>query len=228
MIKQFKSFSLLLLIALVGVAVPLLFIYSDDLSAGEDTEKRRILFLGNSLSAGYGLDPQEAFPAQVGLKIDSLEWDFEVINAGLSGETTSGGLRRIGWLLKQKVDVLVLELGGNDGLRGIPVELTRENLAGIIDKTREKYPDVKVVLAGMEVPPNMGDDYAAGFRKIYPEVAKEKDATLIPFLLNGVGGIPELNLPDQIHPTAEGHKIVAETVWQYLKPVLESMIEGTS
>ncbi|MGH1363833.1 MAG: arylesterase [Calditrichia bacterium] len=224
MITNFKTFSLLILLIATGIIAPLQFIYSDDSNSDDDTELRTILFLGNSLSAGYGLDPQEAFPARIEAKIDSLDWAFKVVNAGLSGETTSGGLRRINWLLKQKVDVLVIELGGNDGLRGIPVDLTEKNLQGIIDKARKKHPDMTIVLAGMEVPPNMGDDYAAKFRKIYPGIAKANSVTLIPFLLEGVGGVPELNLPDQIHPTAEGHKLVAENVWTYLAPVLKQLL----
>jgi acyl-CoA thioesterase-1 len=130
-------------------------------------------------------------------------------------------LRRIDWLLKRRVDVLVLELGGNDGLRGIPPAATRTNLQAIIDRTKQKYPQAQVVIAGMQMPPNMGDEYNEAFKKIFPELATANRAALIPFLLEGVGGKPELNLPDLIHPTAEGHRIVAENVWKILKPVLE-------
>lgn len=189
----------------------------------DGSERRTILVLGNSLAAGLGLDPNQAFPALVQQKIDSLDWDFHVINAGLSGETTAGGLRRIDWLLRGQVDILVLELGGNDGLRGIPPEVTQANLQEIIDKTRAKNPDVEIVLAGMQVPPNLGHEYTAAFRGLYPDVAEANQAALIPFLLEGVGGMPELNQPDGIHPTAEGHVIVAQTVWRTLKPVLESL-----
>ena len=191
-------------------------------TANADTDKV-ILFLGNSLSAGYGLDPESAFPALTRQKIDSLGWPFRVINAGLSGETTAGGLRRVEWLLRQPIDVLVLELGGNDGLWGISTEETRRNLQKIIDLTREKYPDVTIVLAGMQIPTNLGGTYTAAFRTLFPELARANQAALIPFLLEGVGGISELNLPDGIHPTAEGHKIVAENVWQVLGPVLETL-----
>lgn len=184
-----------------------------------------VLVLGNSLAAGSGVDPQEAFPALLQEKVDSLGWTFEIINAGLSGETSAGGLRRIDWLLRQPVDVLVLELGGNDGLRGIEPEVTKQNLQAIIDKTRARYPDARVVLAGMQIPPNLGPDYTERFRDIYPELAAENDAVLIPFLLEGVGGVPALNQSDGIHPTAEGHEIVAETVWTYLRPVLEEVGE---
>ncbi|NIR52707.1 arylesterase [candidate division KSB1 bacterium] len=192
-------------------------------STGEKTSNKTILFLGNSLTAGYGLAPRLAFPSLIQQKIDSVGWNFDVVNAGLSGETTSGGLRRIDWLLRNHIDVLVLELGGNDALRGIPPELTKKNLQGIIDKTREKYPDVKIVIAGMQAPPNLGENYTRRFRQMFPELAEENDAALIPFLLEGVGGVAELNLADRIHPNAQGHKIVAENVWSVLKPVLKSM-----
>lgn len=182
---------------------------------------RTILFFGNSLAAGYGLDPSQAFPALIQQKIDSLGWNYRVVNGGLSGETTAGGARRIDWMLRQRVDVLVLELGGNDGLRGIPLDETERNLQAIIDKTRAKYPQAKIVLAGMQVPPNLGPEYTAAFRSLFPRLAKKNDAALIPFLLEGVGGVPALNLPDRIHPNAAGHKIVAENVWAVLKRVLK-------
>src|SRR5690554_2544496 len=154
---------------------------------------KTILVLGNSLAAGYGLDPSQAFPALLQEKIDELGWDFEVINAGLSGETTAGGLRRIDWLLRSPVDVLILELGGNDGLRGIPPEVTRDNLRAIVKKTRERYPDVQIILAGMQVPPNLGETYTSAFRDLYPELAREESLHLVPFLLEGVGDVPDLN-----------------------------------
>jgi acyl-CoA thioesterase-1 len=187
------------------------------------SEPKAILFLGNSLTAGYGLDATQAFPALIQNRIDSLGWNFKVINAGQSGDTSSGGLRRIDWLLRREFHVLVLELGINDGLRGIPVDVTRQNLQAIINRTKSRYPGVKVVLAGMQVPPNMGGDYVASFRAIFPQLAKKNGAQLIPFLLEGVGGNPKLNLPDGIHPSVEGHKIVAENVWKVLEPVLRSM-----
>ena len=187
-----------------------------------------ILFLGNSLTAGYGLEESSAFPHLIEQKIDSLGWAFEVINAGLSGETSSGGLRRIDWLLKRKIDVLILELGGNDALRGIDLNVTKRNLQGIIEKTKNKYPQVRIVITGMQVPPNLGVSYTKTFRRIYPALAKDNKARLIPFLLAGVGGIPRLNQSDGIHPTAAGHKIVAETVWKVLRPLLEEMREETT
>jgi acyl-CoA thioesterase-1 len=138
----------------------------------------------------------------------------------VSGETSSGGNSRIDWILKQPVDVFVLELGANDGLRGVPVAETKKNLQSILDKVKAKYPQAKLVLAGMQVPPNMGQQYATAFRDMYPDLARANNATLIPFLLDKVGGEATLNLEDGIHPTAEGHRIVAQTIWQYLGPVL--------
>lgn len=183
-------------------------------------DAKTILFYGDSLTAGYGLDPDEAYPALVGEKAEKAGMPVRVVNAGLSGETTSGGLRRLDWILRQQVDIFVIELGGNDGLRGISPDVTKRNLAAMIARVREKNPAVKIVLAGMQIPTNMGPQHSEAFAKIYPEVAKENDVALIPFLLEGVGGVPELNLPDGIHPTAEGHRIVAETVWNYLRPLL--------
>ena len=183
----------------------------------------RVVMLGNSLTAGLGLDPEQAFPALIQQKIDSLGWNVDIVNAGLSGETSAGGLNRIDWLLRDRIDVLLLELGGNDGLRGIATEVTKQNLQAIIDKTRGRYPEARIVLAGMQVPTNLGAVYTARFRNIYPELALENTTDLIPFILEGVGGVRELNLPDGIHPTAEGHQIVAETVWKTLRPVLESL-----
>lgn len=185
-----------------------------------------VLVLGNSLAAGYGLDPDEAFPALLQARIDSLGWNFEVINAGLSGETTAGGLRRIDWLLRRPVDVLILELGGNDGLRGISPEVTAENLAAIITRTRERFPTAEVILAGMQIPPNLGQEYTRRFREVYPEVSRQKGAHLIPFLLEGVGGVASLMQADGIHPTAAGQRIVAQNVWKVLEPVLRARIEA--
>ncbi|MFN3386647.1 MAG: arylesterase [Candidatus Thermochlorobacter sp.] len=185
-------------------------------------EPKVILFLGNSLSAGFGVDPSQAFPALIQKKIDEQKLAYKVINAGLSGETSAGGLRRIDWLLRQKVDILVLELGGNDGLRGISVETMRSNLQGIIDRARAKYPDIKIVIAGMQAPPNLGAEYTNAFKNVFPELAQKNRAALVPFLLEGVGGNPKLNLPDGIHPTPEGHRIIAQTVWKVLEPMLKA------
>ena len=181
---------------------------------------KTIVFFGNSLTAGYGLSPSEAFPALIQQKIDSMGLPYKVINAGVSGETSSGGDSRIDWILRQPVDVFVLELGANDGLRGIPLDQTKKNLQSILDKVKKKYPGCKLFIAGMEIPPNMGQDYTSRFRNMYKELAESGQVTLIPFILEGVGGVEELNLPDGIHPTAEGHKIVAGNIWKELKEVL--------
>lgn len=205
---------LLIQFASPNVAVP------SDQHGGSQTGPT-ILILGDSLAAGFGLDLSEAFPALLQKKIDDAGLKFSVVNAGISGDTSAGGLRRIEWLLKRRVDVLVLELGGNDGLRGIPVAATRTNLQAIIDRTKQKYPQAQIVIAGMQMPSNMGAEYTAAFAKVFPDLAKANKAALVPFLLEGVGGKPELNLPDMIHPTAEGQKLVAENVWKVLKVVLE-------
>ncbi|MEJ1222946.1 arylesterase [Sediminicola sp. 1XM1-17] len=192
----------------------------EDNKSNEASEKV-ILFFGNSLTAGMGLDPNEAFPAVIQQRLDSLDMPYTVVNAGLSGETTAAGKNRINWVLNQKVDIFVLELGANDGLRGIPLEETRSNLQTIIDKVLAKNPETKIVLAGMQIPPNMGQEYTTGFRKIFPELADKNNAALIPFLLEGVAGIPTLNQADGIHPTVEGQKIVAyKNVWPVLEPFL--------
>ena len=185
------------------------------------SSEKLILLFGNSLTAGYGLEQDEAFPALIQEKIDSLGLSYKVVNAGLSGETTSGGKNRIDWVLKQNVDVFMLELGANDGLRGIPLDETRRNLQEIIDFVREKNPDTEIILAGMQIPPNMGQEYTSEFRNIYPQLAEKNDVHLIPFLLEGVAGNPELNQEDGIHPTAEGYEIVAKNVWSVLKETLQ-------
>ena len=183
--------------------------------------RRSIVILGDSLAAGYGVDPAEAFPALLQEKIDAAQLKFTIVNAGLSGDTTAGGLRRVDWVLRRPVDVLVIELGGNDGLRGLQPTATQTNLQGIIDRTRARYPRAEIVLAGMQMPPNLGLEFTEAFRRVYPEVARSNHLVLIPFLLEGVGGRPELNQTDGIHPTVEGHRRVAETVWKYLQPALE-------
>ncbi len=182
--------------------------------------KKRLLFFGNSLTAGLGVEPEEAFAGLIGHYVDSLGLKYEVINAGLSGETTAGGRSRVGWLLRQPVDVFVLELGANDGLRGVPLASTRENLQGIIDTVRRRSPGAQIVLAGMQIPPNMGQAYSADFKAIFTDLASKNHLVLIPFLLEGVGGHPDLNQADGIHPTPTGHRIVARTVWAVLQPLL--------
>ena len=191
-------------------------------------EPARLVVFGDSLAAGLGIDLSEAFPALLQKKVDDLGWPVAVVNSGVSGDTSAGGLRRIDWLLRQPVDVLILELGGNDGLRGIPVESTRHNLQGIIDRVKQKYPDTRIVIAGMQMPPNMGEEYTLAFRRMFPELARANHAALIPFLLEGTGGKAELNQPDQIHPTAEGHKIIAANVWKIIEPILREVAQAKS
>ncbi|MCX2575867.1 arylesterase [Pedobacter sandarakinus] len=196
---------------------------SDSVKQGRNvsaSKQKNILFFGTSLTAGYGLDPTEAYPALIQNKIDSLKMPYKVINGGLSGETSAAGKSRISWLLKQPIDIFVLELGANDGLRGLPIAQTQKNLQSIIDSVKTKYPRVKMVMAGMQVPPNMGAKYANDFKNIFPTLAKKNDMLLIPFLLDRVGGVPKLNQDDGIHPTAEGDKILAENVWVVLKDLL--------
>jgi len=184
-------------------------------------DAQRIVVLGDSLAEGYGVGPSKAFPALLQARIDDLHLNATVINAGVGGDTSADGLRRLKWLLRQRMDVLVIELGANDGLRGLPVESTRANLQAIIDAVRGRYPAARIVIAGMLLPPNFGQAYTEAFRKIFPELATKNDAALIPFLLEGVGGVPELNQDDRIHPNEAGHRIVAENVWKVLQPLLE-------
>ncbi|SDY52878.1 MULTISPECIES: arylesterase [Rhodonellum] len=184
------------------------------------TEKKLILFFGNSLTAGYGIEAEDAFPGLVASRIDSLGLDYRIINGGLSGETTASGVARLEWFLEEEPDIFILELGGNDGLRGIAISETEKNLRAMIQMVKAKYPKTRILLAGMQIPPNMGQDYASGFRELYPRVSQEENVTLIPFLLEGVAGNPALNLPDGIHPTEEGHLIVFETIWEFLAPLI--------
>lgn len=180
---------------------------------------KRVLFFGDSLTAGYGLDPSQAYPALVQVKIEQARVDASVHVGAVSGDT-SAGLRRIDWMLRQPVDVFVLALGANDGLRGMDLEATEQNLQAILDRVKASYPEVQLVIAGMKMPPSLGAEYTEQFAAIYPQLAEANDAVLIPFLLEGVGGVVELNLPDRIHPNAKGHKRVAQTVWESLAPLL--------
>jgi acyl-CoA thioesterase-1 len=179
------------------------------------------MFMGTSLTAGYGLpDPDEAYPALIQRRIDSLGLNYDVVNAGYSGETSAGALRRIEWLMREPVDVFVLETGANDGLRALNPDSLRSNIQRIFDRVRAAHPNARLVLAGMEAPPNLGSRYTAAFREIYPELARKNDATLIPFLLEGVAGVDSLNQPDGIHPNARGEQVIAENVWRVLGPEL--------
>jgi acyl-CoA thioesterase I len=181
-----------------------------------------IVFLGDSLTAGYGLDPDEAFPALIQTRLDEAGLAYRVVNAGVSGETSAGALRRLDWLLRQPVAVLIVETGGNDGLRGQDPATTRQNLQAILDRARALAPPPKLVLVGMEALPNYGESYRRQFRALYPELARKNQVALVPFLLQGVAGVPDLNLADGIHPNAAGHERVAETVWKTLRPLLGS------
>jgi acyl-CoA thioesterase-1 len=191
------------------------------LPAAEPAPKT-ILFYGDSLTAGYGLDDAstQAFPGLIQQKITAAALPYRVINSGLSGETTAGGLRRIDWVLRVPVDIFVLELGGNDGLRGLPPAVAATNLQAIIDRVRGKNPAVKIIITGMQMPVSMGEDYRQKFAAIFPALAEANQATLLPFLLEGVGGEVELNLADGVHPNTAGHQIVAENLWKTLSPLL--------
>ncbi len=184
----------------------------------------RVLFLGNSLTAGYGLPANEAYPALLQARADSLQWPVTVINAGVSGDTSAGGLRRLVWQLETPPDILIIALGANDGLRGLPPSMTKSNLVQIIDLARESNPDMSILIAGMQVPPNLGPIFQEEFRKVFPSVADKMDTELIPFLLEGVGGVTELNQSDGIHPNTAGQQRLADTVWRVLEPVLRSRI----
>lgn len=185
-----------------------------------ESARKNILFFGNSLTAGYGLEMDQAWPALIQQIIDSLDLEYQVINAGLSGETSSGGLHRIDWVSQQPIDIFMLELGANDALRGLDLKSTRENLRGILTFVRDKYPEAQLMVAGMKAPPNMGSEYTKEFESIFPALAEEFQAALIPFLLEGVAGDPSLNLEDGIHPNVEGQQIVRDHVWQVLKDVV--------
>ncbi len=191
-------------------------------SQENNTGKKTILCFGDSITAGYGLDDtNNAYPAVLQRTIDSLDLDYVVVDSGVSGETSSGGLSRVDWVLKQDIDIFILELGANDGLRGVPLAQTKVNLQGIIDAVRNKSQDITIILAGMELPPNMGQDYTTEFRSIFADLAKQNKLAFIPFVLKDVGGIPELNQGDGIHPNIQGHKIVAQNVWEVLEGQLQ-------
>lgn len=187
-----------------------------------------VVFLGTSITAGLGLERDaDTWVARIAEMADSAGQPINAVNAGVSGETSAGGLRRLDWVLRQPIDVLVLELGANDGLRGQDPSAMAENLIAIVRQTRTRYPDVRVVLAGMEAPPNLGPVYTGAFRSVFPRVAEQEGTALIPFLLDGVAGVPELNQDDRIHPTPEGHRIIAATAWPVLERVLSELPERT-
>lgn len=200
-------------------------LFPGQLNAQARPEPIRVLFFGDSLTAGYGLDPGQAYPALVQEKIDGAGLRARVQVGAVSGDTSAGGLRRIDWMLRQPVDVFVLALGANDGLRGVDPAATGENLAKILERVQAKYPDAALVVAGMRLPPSLGESHVEAFEAIYPDLAKTHDATLIPDLLKGVGGVVALNLPDRIHPNAKGHKILADTVWAGIEPILDKAVD---
>lgn len=183
-------------------------------------ESVTIVFFGDSITAGYGVGTELAYPAKVGVLLEQDGHKVEIVNAGLSGETSAGGLTRIAWILNRPLDIFLLELGANDGLRGLPVDQTEKNLQAIIDMVLGKNPEAKIIIAGMRVPPNMGPDYADAFKDIFARIARQNNAILVPFLLHGVAGDASLNQPDGIHPNAKGHEIVAKTVFNQLKNML--------
>jgi acyl-CoA thioesterase I len=225
MIHRYLSLSAVL-VALLGCEQPRNQPVSKTSSIMPAAPRPTVLFLGTSLTAGYGIDPQEAYPALIQQKIDSAGLDFRVVNAGLSGETSAGALRRSDWLFQQPIAVLVLETGANDGLRGLPADSLRANIQGILDRAKRLRPAPRLVLVGMKVPPNYGRAYGQQFESIYAELAKSNGAVLVPFLLEGVGGVRGLNQPDGVHPTAEGQRKMAETVWRVLEPVLRGVRAG--
>jgi acyl-CoA thioesterase I len=222
MISRYGWRGLLVALALAGCGTDGRAPELDDVSLPPATgERGRIVFLGTSLTAGLGLDPDQAFPALIQRKLDAEGLRFEAVNAGVSGETSAGARRRIDWLLRQPVAVLVIETGANDGLRGLEVDSLRSNIQAIIDEARGQSPKPAIVLVGMRAPPNLGFSYSGRFQKVFPELAKKNDLPLVPFLLEGVAGRPSLNQSDMIHPTAEGQRHMAETVWEVLEPLLK-------
>lgn len=198
-------------------------LWSVAMAARAEDRKFRLLVLGDSIATGHGVGFEASFPARLQEMVDAAGLPFEVVNAGVSGDTTAGGLRRLNWLLKRPADVLLIELGGNDGLRGLPVEATRSNLVAIIREARRKNPEGRIILSGMQMPPNMGEEYTQAFRTVFEDVAGQEKVPLVPHLLEGVGGRPEMNLPDLIHPTAEGHRVIATNVWTAIEPVLREV-----
>ena len=193
-------------------------------SADQSAGSPRVVFLGDSLTAGLGLEADQAFPALVGRALAAEGLPVQPVNAGVSGDTTAGGLRRLDWVLRQKPDVVVVGLGGNDGLRGTELRTPEENLRAIVQKCRSA--GASVLLLGMQIPPSYGPEYAQRFRDIFPRLARELDVPLVPFMLEGVGGRPEMNLPDGIHPTAEGHRRVAENVLPQLRDIVRAKLKG--
>ncbi len=223
--KMMKRRTLLLqlthLFSLTLFALPQLSSRADTGTAQNKARPLRVVILGDSITAGYGVERSEAYPAVLQKKVADASLPFEIVSAGVSGDTTAGGLRRVKWALGPGASVFVIALGGNDGLRGLPPSETEENLANIIRTVRTLDPKTLILLAGMKMPPNLGAQYVAAFDGVFPRVASAYDTLFVPFLLEGVGGVPALNQPDMIHPTAEGQRVVAELLWKTLAPVLQ-------
>ena len=198
----------------------------DAASAPRTVRKPVVLFFGTSLTAGLGLDPEQAFPALIEKKAAAEGLPITVVNAGLSGETTAGAARRIDWVLRTPVDLVVIEGGANDALRGLSPSAARANLERVIAAVRQKQPTAKIVLVRMEAPPNLGPAYARSFRTIYTDIAKKEGVPLLPFLLDGVAGIPQLNQPDGVHPNLAGERVVADNLWRALKPIVAQLDRG--
>ena len=226
-IKLSRVFLLLLLVACKSdnsekISVSQTAVSENSAEETNTSSAKKIIFFGDSLTAGYGLDDvDEAFPGIIQGKIDALDLDYTVVNSGVSGETTSGGKNRIEWVLNEEPSIFVLELGANDGLRGVPLQETTNNLQFIIDAVHNKYPAAKIIIAGMQLPPNMGQKYTTEFKNLFSSLAEKNKLQLVPFLLENVGGIATLNQSDGIHPTKEGHQILATNVWNVLQPLLE-------
>jgi len=196
-----------------------------DAASAPVAARPRIVVLGDSLTAGLGLPPAQSYPTLLQQKLDAGGFDYQVVNAGVSGDTSAGGLSRLDWALDGDVRVLIVALGGNDGLRALPVDELKQNLSRIIERAQARH--IQVLLTGMEAPPNFGRDYIVAFHQVYPAVARQYQIPLVPFLLDGVAANPALNQPDGIHPTAEGARMVADTVWAGLKPLIEQQQRKT-
>ncbi|MGM0587678.1 MAG: arylesterase [Bacteroidota bacterium] len=209
------------------ISLLLLSMLLNGFTSTNEPELISVLIFGDSITAGYGVGKSEAFPAVLDSIAAAQGYNHvEFINGGLSGETSAGGLRRIDWMLRNPVDVFVLELGGNDGLRGLNLEQTRKNLNAIIEKVKQKNPEATIVIAGMQVPPNLGNEYTEQFQSLYPEVAKQHNAILIPFLLQGVGGTEQFMQNDDIHPNIEGHEKIAELAWPYFEKAIRQHLKA--
>jgi acyl-CoA thioesterase I len=216
----------LLALAIIGCAADPRNAAPPEEAARAPVGRATVLFVGTSLTAGYGVGESQAFPARIQARIDSAGLPYRVVNAGVSGETSAGALRRIDWLMREPFRVFVLETGANDMLRGLEPEATRANIEAIVRRVRDARPEARIVLVGMLALPNLGPAFVERFEAIYPEVARQYDLTLVPFLLEGVAREADLNLEDGIHPNAEGQRVLAETVWPYLEPVLRDASGG--